>query len=62
MNKETALQILEDLRTGKIQEQLIKKADFMTFREVLVEQEDKADFVGIAQKGGQVIYKYRKQS
>lgn len=62
MEKETALQILDDLRTGKITEYLIEKNDFMTFREALIEQEDKAQFVGIAQKGGNVIYQYRKET
>lgn len=61
MNEETALEILANLRTGKIDEQIIYKEQFMKFREVLIKQEDKANFVGIAQKGGHIIYKYRNK-
>ncbi len=50
--------LIEKLRKGEIQEFLIKKEDFLTFREVLVSQEDFKHFKGIAQHGGNVIYQY----
>lgn len=58
MNEEKALQIINDLRNEKIREYLVEKKDFMTFRTVLMAQEDKKNFVGEAQKGGNVIYRY----
>ncbi|MBE6183583.1 hypothetical protein [Heyndrickxia ginsengihumi] len=58
MTEEEMKDLIEKLRKGEIQEFLIKKEDFLTFREVLVSQEDFKHFKGIAQHGGNVIYQY----
>ena len=58
MTEQKALELIEDLRSDKVQEQLIMKEDFMVFRSILIQQKDRVNFVGIAQKGGNVIYKY----
>ncbi|KHD84876.1 hypothetical protein NG54_12775 [Heyndrickxia ginsengihumi] len=58
MTEEEMKDLIEKLRKGEIQEFLNKKEDFLTFREVLVSQEDFKHFKGIAQHGGNVIYQY----
>lgn len=61
MNEQEVLQILEELRTGNREEYLVTKEQFMFFRSILMKQKDRTHFVGHAQKGGHVIYKYRAE-
>ncbi len=58
MDKEKALDILNRLRNGE--SFLIKKEEFMAFREVLINQPDREKFTGNAQKGGNVIFTYEQ--
>jgi len=58
MEKNTIIDLLNQLQQGVISELHISKEDFMNVRKVLVEREDFKHFRGIAQRGGGVIYKY----
>jgi len=58
MNQEQIHSILQDLSNRKIEEVLIKKEDFLSFRAELVKRDDFKHFRGIAQHGGDVIYTY----
>jgi hypothetical protein len=58
MDEALAAKLLNELRHGKISELLVKKEDFLAFRNVLVRQSDFKHFRGIAQRGGDVIYHY----
>ncbi|GMB08678.1 hypothetical protein EDD69_10750 [Thermolongibacillus altinsuensis] len=61
MNEKEATELLNQLRDGEIHELLVKKEDFLTFRNVLVNREDFKHFRGVAQRGGDVIYYYMKE-
>lgn len=52
--------ILEKLKDGTISEYLVKKDDFLPFREVLVKRSDFKHFRGIGQRGGDVMYQYQE--
>jgi len=54
--------ILEQLKSGEIQEYLVKKEDFMAFREVLINREDFKHFQGTAQRGGDTVYRYFEEA
>lgn len=55
---EGALKIIEQLRSKEVKQVEIKKEDFLTFRQVLIEQDDYKSFRGIAKHGGNIIYEY----
>ncbi|MGN1402193.1 MAG: hypothetical protein ACI4XL_11910 [Bacillus sp. (in: firmicutes)] len=61
MNRETAIQLLEQLKAGELTEVRISKEDFLSFREQLVKREDFKHFRGDAQHGGETIYTYLKE-
>ncbi|WP_428908823.1 hypothetical protein [Niallia sp. Krafla_26] len=61
MTEEMAINILEKLRNGEMEEYLIAKDEFLSFRQVLIKQEDFKHFRGIAQIGGDVLYQYFKE-
>lgn len=61
MDEKEALKIIEQLRDGSVDSHLINKDEFMVFRNVLISQLDRSKFIGIAQKGGQVIYQYENE-
>ncbi|RFU71046.1 hypothetical protein D0469_03655 [Peribacillus saganii] len=50
--------ILDQLSSREIEEFKVTKQDFLTFRSVLVTRPDFKHFRGIAQHGGEVIYRY----
>ena len=59
MNKEQYfIDQLNQLRQNDIQELMVSKEDFLTFRKVWLEQEDKNYFIGYAKRQGKVIYRY----
>jgi hypothetical protein len=60
MSEEEALEILENLREKSTDTQLIKKDQFMTFQKILMQQEDRINYIGIAHKGGNIVYTYKK--
>lgn len=62
MNEEQCLSIILQLRTGEAQEVEVKKEYFLTFRQLLVQQEDFKHFRGKALQGGNVLYTYMKQA
>ncbi|MBT2695631.1 hypothetical protein [Bacillus sp. ISL-55] len=58
MDKEQAVRMLESLKNREVEEIFVSKQDFMEFREFLVKREDFKHFKGIAQRGGDVIFRY----
>ncbi|MDP7979365.1 abortive phage infection protein [Bacillus multifaciens] len=58
MDKQQVNMILDQLKNNEIQEYIVTKEVFYTFREVLVEREDFKHFRGNAQHGGKIIYTY----
>ncbi|PCK21871.1 hypothetical protein CEY02_06375 [Bacillus pumilus] len=61
MTEEQILTILESLRNGTEKQVTIQKVDFLSFRTVLVKQDDFKHFSGIAKHGGDVIFEYLKE-
>lgn len=51
---------LEQLRAGTLTELVVKRDDFLLFREAWIEQLDKNYFVGEAGLGGRIVYRYQK--
>jgi len=51
-------EIVNKLANGELTEYFITKADFLSFRNVLVKREDFKRFRGIAGRGGNIIYRY----
>ena len=47
--------ILEKLKEGELSSYVVKKGDFLKFREVLVKHENFKHFLGEAQQGGDII-------
>ncbi|MEK5496891.1 hypothetical protein [Bacillus sp. FSL M8-0077] len=62
MTEEHINTILESLRNGTEKQATIQKGDFLTFRSVLVNQDDFKHFRGIAKHGGGVIFEYLKEA
>ncbi|MGM0826955.1 MAG: hypothetical protein ACQEU4_01915 [Bacillota bacterium] len=58
MSETEILEQLQFLRTREVVEISVMKEDFLTFRSVLVKQEDFKQFRGVAQHGGNIIYHY----
>ncbi|MGM0863770.1 MAG: hypothetical protein ACQEWF_03685 [Bacillota bacterium] len=58
MSETEILEQLQFLRTREVVEISVMKEDFLTFRSVLVKQEDFKQFRGVAQHGGIIIYHY----
>ena len=50
--------VLEKLKQGELSSYVVKKDDFLKFREVLVKHENFKHFRGEAQQGGDIIYTY----
>ena len=61
-NKAEYEAIIERLRNGEIEQFLVKKENFLDFREVLMAQNDKEQICGEAKKGGDVVYTYINES
>ncbi len=62
MEEEQIIHILDQLKNGEIREHYVKKENFLDFRKVLVKREDFKHFQGIAQRGGDVLYRYLEQA
>ncbi|TMU87991.1 hypothetical protein FGG79_07745 [Bacillus sp. BHET2] len=58
MSEAEILEQLHLLRTREIEEVKVMKEDFLTFRSVLVTQDDFKQFRGIAQQGGNILFHY----
>ncbi|MDM5319673.1 hypothetical protein RGT17_00245 [Bacillus altitudinis] len=58
MTEEQILTILESLRKGTEKQVTIQRDNFLTFRSILVNQDDFKHFRGIAKHGGDVIFEY----
>ncbi|WLR53689.1 hypothetical protein LC048_14280 [Mesobacillus subterraneus] len=58
MDKEQAVRMLESLKYKEVEEIFVSKQDFMIFREFLVTRDDFKHFRGVAQRGGDVIFRY----
>ena len=61
MTKEEITAVLNQLKNGEIEEIYVSKEEFLTYREVIVAREDFKHFRGIAQRGGNVVYRYMKE-
>nr|WGD66011.1 hypothetical protein P5652_15075 [Bacillus subtilis]WGD86950.1 hypothetical protein P5621_07855 [Bacillus subtilis]WGD91460.1 hypothetical protein P5665_19455 [Bacillus subtilis] len=61
MRPEEITEMIEQLRTGAINELRVQKEHFLDFRVVLSKQDDFKHFRGIAQQGGDVIFQYLEQ-
>ncbi|KIN57386.1 hypothetical protein [Bacillus subtilis] len=61
MRPEEITEMIEQLRTGAINELRVQKEHFLDFRTVLSKQDDFKHFRGIAQQGGDVIFQYLEQ-
>lgn len=62
MDKEQAVRMLESLKNNEVEEIFVAKQDFMDFRELLVKREDFKHIRGIAQRGGDVIFRYMDEA
>ena len=62
MDKEQAVRMLESLKNREVEEIFVAKQDFMDFRELLVKREDFKHIRGIAQRGGDVIFRYMDEA
>lgn len=62
MDKEQAVRMLESLKNKEVEEIFVAKQDFMDFREFLVKREDFKFIRGIAQRGGDVIFRYMDEA
>ncbi|MFK3938807.1 hypothetical protein ACI2JA_15005 [Alkalihalobacillus sp. NPDC078783] len=58
MTNEQAVSLLEELRSGNIQELKVEKEEFLTFRQALMKAEDVSNFRGRAKHHGMTIYTY----
>ena len=56
------LALLEQLRTKKRAELLIKSAEFMQFQPYLMNYSHKKNIVGQAMRGGDILYHYADES
>ncbi len=61
VEKDHILEMIEKLRSGKINEWYVNKEVFLDVRAVLVGLEDFKHFRGIAQRSGGVIYQYLQE-
>jgi len=61
MAEELVIEILDKLKNGEVEEYLVAKIDFLSFRQVLVKREDFKHFRGIAQRGGDVLFQYLQE-
>nr|WP_040340448.1 hypothetical protein [Fictibacillus macauensis] len=61
MTEQMVLDLLDELRNNKIEEYVVKKADFFLFRDILMKQEDKKSFRGVIVPGGggDILYSYQ---
>lgn len=48
------------LKTGELEEIIVKREDFMTFREAWMQTENRVEIVGEAGLNGQIIYRFVK--
>ena len=53
--------ILDQLRTGEVQSVLIKKDEFLQFREHLMKDEQFKHFRGEAKQGGDVVFTFLEE-
>ncbi len=58
MNQNEIIAILDELRSGTINEYRVPKEHFLSFRAIWVTQKDKKHFRGRALQGGDVVYTY----
>lgn len=62
MDNEFVNDILNKLADGQLNEYRVSNEQFLTFRTILVKRQDFKHFRGIAQHGGDVIYRYIKEA
>ena len=57
-DKQPIIELLNKLRNGELQEYHVSKEQFLAFRSIFVNQVDFKRFRGIAQRGGDVVFRY----
>ena len=62
MEQNEFINLINQLANGEISEISVKKNDFLTFRQIIVNREDFKHFRGIAHHGGGVIYTYLEEA
>ncbi|MDP4162333.1 MAG: hypothetical protein Q8906_12050 [Bacillota bacterium] len=62
MKDEMMIEVMDHLKSGQLSEYFVKKEDFLPFRQLLVKREDFKNFRGIAQRGGDVLYRYTNEA
>ncbi|MCI2253279.1 hypothetical protein L2D08_02735 [Domibacillus sp. PGB-M46] len=60
MTAEEAAGYIESLRNGTVARVHIERNEFLSFRQVLIQQADFKHFRGIAKHGGHTEYEYMK--
>ncbi|WP_050181602.1 hypothetical protein [Domibacillus robiginosus] len=60
MTVEEAAEYLESLRNGTTARVFVERNDFLSFRQVLIQQADFKHFRGTAKHGGHTEYEYMK--
>lgn len=53
--------LLEQLRNGEIEKAEISKAEYLTFREVLVQDSQFKHFRGEAKQGGNIVFTFLEE-
>ncbi|MCA1029468.1 hypothetical protein LCL95_00320 [Bacillus timonensis] len=62
MNEEFVNEIVNKLRDGELNEFRVSNEQFLEFRKYLVGRADFKHIHGIAQRGGDVVYRYNKEA
>ena len=62
MENNPYIDLLDKLKKGEIEEIVVEKETFFTFREVWIDREDRTSFVGEAGLNGKIIYRYEADS
>lgn len=58
MTEELAKQVLEQLKSGEIEEYRVEKDQFLEFQPVLYKHKEFKNFRGVAKHGGAIVYTY----
>jgi len=60
-NRDFASEITR-LRNGEIQELIVQQPEFLAFRDVWLQLEDRSSFVGESGLNGKIIYRYVQEN
>ena len=60
-NRDFAVEVVR-LRNGEIKELIVQQPEFLAFRDVWLQLEDRSSFVGEAGLSGKIIYRYVQEN